>query len=99
MRTVNDVQLKLGEIDISQIEIDLKSRDDIPQILRGLQHLYVNVDIREKLFQALEKMIPVKTNKKNGRLGMELWKIFVLGVLRLSLNCDYNRLQALANNH
>ena len=30
---------------------------------------------------------------------MELWKIFVLGVLRLSLNCDYDRLQSLANNY
>ena len=99
MRVVKDQQLKLGEMDISQIEIDLKSRDDIPQILRGLQHLYVNVDIREKLFQALEKIISVKTDKKNGRPGMELWKIFVLGVLRLSLNCDYDRLQSLANNY
>ena len=99
MRTVKDMQLKLGEVDISQVEIDLKSRDDIPQILRGLQHLYANVDIRKKLFQALEKMIPTKTAKNNGRPGMELWKIFVLGVLRLNLNCDYDRLQSLANNY
>ena len=33
MRTVKGMQLKLGEMDISQIEIDLKSHDDIPQIL------------------------------------------------------------------
>ena len=35
----------------------------------------------------------------NGRPGMSLWKIFVLGVLRLDLSCDYDRLCELANNH
>jgi transposase, IS5 family len=99
MRAVKNIQIKLGEVDISQVKIDLKSRDDIPQILRGIQYLYLNVEIRNKLFTALEKTIPVKIDKSNGRPGMELWKIFVLGVLRLNLNCDYDRLQSLANNY
>jgi len=30
---------------------------------------------------------------------MSLWKIFVMGVLRLDLNCDYDRLQELVNHH
>ncbi len=30
---------------------------------------------------------------------MELWKVFVLGTLKLGLNCDYDRLQELADNH
>ena len=30
---------------------------------------------------------------------MHLWRIFVLGMLRLNLNCDYDRLQSLANNY
>jgi hypothetical protein len=30
---------------------------------------------------------------------MEQWKILVLGVLRLNLNCDYDRLHELANNN
>ncbi len=40
MRNVIDPQLKLGEEDIAAIALDLRSRDDIPQLLRGLQHLY-----------------------------------------------------------
>ena len=40
MRVVRQVQIELGEIDISNIWIDPKSRDDIPQILKGLQHVY-----------------------------------------------------------
>ncbi len=92
------MQIKLGEVDISQVRIDAKSRDDIPQILRGIQYLYINEEIRHKLFAALEKVIPKRIDKNNGRPGMELWKIFVLGVLRLNLNCDYDRLQSLANS-
>lgn len=99
MRIVKNQQIELGEVDISAIRINPKSRDDIPQILRGLQLLYTNEATREKLFAALEKVIPAKINKETGRPGMMLWKIFVLGVLRLNLNCDYDRLHELANNH
>jgi len=30
---------------------------------------------------------------------MEQWKILVLGVLRLGLNADYDRIHELANQH
>jgi transposase, IS5 family len=99
MRIAKEMQMKLGEVDISQVKIDPKSRDDIPQILRGIQYLYTDEGIREKLFYALEKTIPATIDKTTGRPGMELWKIFVLGILRLNLNCDYDRLQSLANNY
>ena len=32
-----------------------------------------------------------------GRPGMDLWHIFVLGVIRLGLGCDYDRLEHIAN--
>lgn len=38
-------------------------------------------------------------SSENGRPGMEQWKILVLGVLRLGLNTDYDRLHELANQH
>lgn len=34
-----------------------------------------------------------------GRPGMEQWTILVLGVLRLGLNTNYDRIQELANQH
>lgn len=40
-----------------------------------------------------------KATKHTGRPGMEQWKILVLGVLRLGLNADYDRIQELANQH
>ena len=45
MRVVQNAQMQIGEVDISQIEFDPKSRDDIPKILKGLQHLYVNLPL------------------------------------------------------
>lgn len=99
MRLVENPQLQIGEQDIAKIRFDPKSRDDIPQILRGLQYIYTTPQIREEVFSVLEKMIPQQIDKKNGRPGMQLWKVFVLGVLRLNLNHDYDRIHDLANNH
>lgn len=99
MRVVQNPQMQIGEIDISQIKFDLKSRDDIPKILRGLQHLYMDIPLRTEIFQLLESEISPKVSKRNGRPGMELWKILLCGVLRLDLNEDYDRLHELVNKH
>ena len=49
MRVVQNVQMQVGETDISKMKFDLRSRDDIPTILRGLQHLYIDLSLRTKL--------------------------------------------------
>ena len=100
MRQVIYPQLQFGEQDISAIEFDPKSRDDIPQILRGLQYIYVTPELRERVFAILAEVIPVSTidgkdepaDASTGRPGMEQWKILVLGVLRLGLNADFDRI-------
>jgi IS5 family transposase len=105
MRTVIRPQLQFGEIPIADIVIDPKSRDDIPPLLRGLQYIYTEIDLRQRVFALLEEMMPDRANgkgkatKHTGRPGMEQWKILVLGVLRLGLNADYDRIQELANQH
>jgi IS5 family transposase len=99
MRQTINPQLQFGQVDISTIEFNPKSRDDIPRILRGLQYIYATLDLRTAIFELLEKEMLPQINKRNGRPGMELWKILVLGVLRLDLNCDYDRLLELANHH
>jgi len=99
MRAVQNAQMQIGEVDVSQIKFDPRSRDDIPKILRGLQHLYMNVELRERIFALLEKEIAPTVDKRNGRPGMELWKILVCGVLRLDLNADYDRVCELVNHH
>lgn len=99
MRNTINPQLQFGEVDISEIQISVKSRDDIPPILRALQHIYVTEEIREAVFALMEKHIVSNIDNNNGRPGMDLWRILVLGVLRLHLNIDYDRLQELANQH
>jgi hypothetical protein len=72
MPQVQENQLQLGEIDIANIKFDPRSRDDIPQLLKGLQYLYVNEAIRAEVFQILESLVPKDVNAKNGRPGMLL---------------------------
>lgn len=99
MRSVSNSQLQLGELDIADIEIDLRSRDDIPQLLQGLQYLYSDKTLRTEIFDVLKKLTPEETSTEHGRPGMTLWNILVMGSLRLNLNCDYDRLLELVNQH
>ena len=107
MRKVIEPQMQLGELAIGAIKLDPKSRDDIPQLLRGLQHIYTTPELRGPIFAILEEVLPerqiegksVKADPNNGRPGMSQWQILVLGVLRLGLNADYDRIQELANEH
>ncbi len=99
MRVVQNAQMVIGEIDISQIKFNPKSRDDIPKILKGLQYIYTEIALRSQVFALLETEFSPKTSKSNGRPGMPLWTILVCGVLRLDLNCDYDRLHELVNEH
>jgi hypothetical protein len=99
MRVLKNPQMQFGEVDISEIKFNPKSRDDIPKILKGLQFIYTNESIRKEIFNILENKISPNINKNNGRPGMELWKIFVMGIIRLDLNCDYDRLHELVNHH
>lgn len=99
MRKILREQMQMGQIDISDIQIELDTRDEIPQLLRGLQHLYTNETTRNEIFRLLLKMVPEHIDINNGRSGMDLWKILVLGTLRLRCRWDYDKLQEIANNH
>jgi hypothetical protein len=99
MRRIEERQMKLGEVDIAAIEFDPKSRDEIPKLLRGLQYIYCDPEIKKRVFDALEQIAPRNTSRDTGRPGMELWKILVLGTLRLNCNWDYDKLREIANEH
>lgn len=99
MRTVKEKQTKLGEVDLKEIEFDLRSRDEIPKLLMGLQYIYCEEEYREKVFKILKEMIPKEVDANKGRPGMNLWKILVLGTLRLNCNWDYDKVKEMADNH
>jgi len=99
MRITDKKQLHIGDIPISAIEIDMQSRDDIPAVLYGLQHIHNDKEVLDKIFAILEEDCTTESSRGTGRPGMSLWNILVLGILRLTLNIDYDRLMELANNH
>ena len=99
MREVESIQVELGAPFIKDIQIDTRSRDDIPALLRGLQHIYTDQPTRTKVFELLNARVKPDIDRETGRPGMALWQILVLSVLKQGLGCDYDRLQELANQH
>ena len=96
MRKRFDCQLNLGQTPIERIEIPLKSRDELPPILAGLQWIFLTPEVKEEIFQVLEKKVQ-GDKQQTGRPGMELWHILVRGITRMGLDCDYDRLEHKAN--
>lgn len=107
MRDTFPAQRTIGEIDIADIKIDVRSRDDIPLILLGLQHIYCTDGLREKVFEIIKDILPTQlvdgqvkpVSAEVGCPGMNQWTILVLGCLRLCLNADFDRIHELANQH
>ncbi len=98
MRKVIELQMEFWKKDISQIKFDLKSRDEIPKLLMGLQYIYSTPKVRAEVFKILKRIMPVSKHKV-GRPGMDLWKILVLGTLRLNCSWDFDKVHEIANNH
>ena len=99
MRKPIDPQMKLGEVDPSQVEFDLRSRDETTKLLIGLQYIYAHDELRTAVFRVLRQIIPEDVNSEDGRPGMPLWTIFVLGTIRLSSNLDFDKLKDQADYH
>lgn len=99
MRKVKENQMTFGQVDIGEIAFHPRCRDEIPKLLRGLQHIYCTPELKEKVFSILQTLIPAEVSTEEGRPGMDLWTLFVFGTMRLSCNWDYDKLQEMANNH
>lgn len=99
MRKNIEPQIKIGDVDIPSIKFDVRSRDEIPKLLRGLQSVYGDFKTRQLVFEELNRLIPPNVNKRKGRRGMDLWKILVLGTLRLECEWDFDKLMEMANEH
>jgi hypothetical protein len=85
-------------IPIEKIQLPLHSRDELPPLLAGLQWIWTHPTLKAELFALLEAKV-LAGKKATGRTGMDLWQILVLGVVRLGLDADWDRLEDLANHH
>ena len=81
MRQRFEQQMNLRTVAIADIKFPLKSRDELPPVLKALQYIFVTPELNEKVFLLLEEKI-VSGKKKTGRRGMDLWHILVLAVAR-----------------
>ena len=99
MREVHRSQFQLGQVPIEEIWTNPKSRDDIPAVLKGLQHIWSDEELRARLLALLDEHILPEADRTVGRPGMDLWQILVLGVLKQGLGCDFDRLHDLTNHH
>ena len=98
MRQRFEQQQTIGMIPISDVKFPLRSRDELPPVLKALQHIFVTTELNGKIFGLLEGKV-CAGKKKTGRPGMDLWHILVLAVVRHTLNTNWDRLEDTANNH
>ena len=115
MRVAEDTVLALGQVDIDDVELGPKSRDDLPAVLLGIQFIHRDADLLEKivnllsshLLQGREADASCDRTRKDGRKvdpdvgrpGMSHWCLLVLAILKRALKCDYDRLHELGFRH
>ena len=97
MRQRFEQQFTIGTKLIAETPVLLKSRDDVPALVKALLEIYNTPKHNKQIFGILEDKI-LKGKKKTGRKGLDLWQIFVLAQFRLALNIDYDRLHYMANS-
>ena len=83
---------------IEKIRLPLKSRDELPPLLAGLQWVWMHPTLKAEILALIEAAVPAD-KKPTGRTGMTLWQILVLGVVRLGLDADWDRMEDMANHH
>jgi IS5 family transposase len=98
MRQPFQAQPDLQITPIEKIRLPLTSRDELPPLLAGLQWVWMHPTLKAEIFALLAARI-LANKKATGRTGMDLWQILVLGVLRLGLDADWDRMEDLANHH
>lgn len=90
MRVVETQQMQFGELAIGDIEIDPKSRDDVPAVLKGLQWIYCHEPTRQRVFELLQEKIQPGVDMKVGRPGMQLWRVLVLAAYSVQIQSGLN---------
>jgi len=98
MRKRFEQQYSIDLIPICEVKIKDNKRDELPPIMLALQYIFVTPELNQEVFKIMEESI-LKGKKKTGRTGMDLWHILVLGVVRMGLDLNYDRLHDLSNHH
>ena len=77
MREVHGRQFEIGQTAIEKIWINSKPRDDPPALSRGLQHLWCERELRDRVFSLLDEHVSSVTDRTVGRseLAPVSWRL------------------------
>jgi len=90
---------RLDCLPVAEVKLNLNGRDEIIPILRALQHLYADAELRGELLRLVGKDVNKTSSRQCGRRGLSYWEIIVLAAVRQGCNLNYDKLQDLAENH
>jgi hypothetical protein len=99
MRLAFQEQPRLDCPPVDAVPLNLNCRDEIIPILRALQHIYEQTQVRRGLLDLIGKDVNSDSSPDRGRAGLSYWTIMVLAAVRLGCNFDYDKLQDLAEQH
>lgn len=99
MRKAFDRQGRLDGSPVVAVRLNTNCRDEIVPILRGLQHIYSQPELRDSILRAIARDVNRTSNSRRGRQGMDYWQILVLAAVRLGCGLNYDKLQDLAEQH
>ena len=99
MRKAFAKQTRLDCQRVTEVKLNLNCRDEIIPILRGLQHVYSQPQLRDEILALVAQDVNEHARDDRGRAGLDYWQIVVLAAVRLGCNLDYDKLQDLAEQH
>jgi len=99
MRIPHRKQQYFGSPPVTQVVLNANCRDRMIPILRGLQHIYSQPELRQQALDLIAKDVLADADPDRGRPGLTLWQILVLASVRLGCDFTYDHLQDLAENH
>jgi len=99
MRKALDPQRRLDCPAVLDIQLNVDCRSEIVPILRALQQIYGQPQLRKTILRLIAADVNSRSNADRGRRGLDYWPILVLAAVRLGCNFDYDLLQDLAENH
>ena len=98
MRHVQNPQRQLGQRRSRDIRVPADIRDDLPAVLPGFQPLRGDRGFRRAVFWILNKKILTKSDRRQGRPGMDLLSILIPGIVKQAKRLDFDSLQDPAND-
>jgi len=99
MRKAFSSQRRLDCRGVVGVQLNFECRDEIVPVLKTLQHIYSQPELRNRILDLIAKDVNQDTRDDVGREGMDYWQILVLAAVRLGCNLDYDKLQNLAEEH